>query len=293
MPYLIRDPLLDRPELPQPGWFFGGELQILKPHVLSRLSGTVRNSAQKAAGTSTTVSLAQAPLDWTVSPRFLLGYRLPSGFGDFAVAYRFLDASGSESLRGRDGPANLRSRLSFNMVDFDYSSSELSLLPRWDMRWTAGLRVVTLFNDSRANQPVAQAAAGSGLFQTRDFINPVGVGPHVALDAARHLGDSRWSLRFRGDFGEVFTSGHEGFFAESTTPSGQPLAGNSSVFYHQGTSIINIQAGLNWQPSPTSNTRFFLGYQFERWFALEQVVNSGSHGQLWDQGVVLQATFNF
>jgi hypothetical protein len=295
MPYLLRDPLLDRPQLPPPGWFFGGELQVLKPHVLSRLRGSVQNSMQKAAGTSTTVALSHAPLDWTVSPRLFLGYRLPSGFGEFAVAYRFLDASGGEALRASDGPATLKSRLSFNMIDFDYSNSELSIWPKWDMRWTAGLRVLTLFTDSRGNQPFSQAAAGSGIFQTRDFINPAGVGPHVALDLARHLGDSGWSLRCKGDFGAVFTSGHEGFFAESTTlgQAGRPLAGDSSVFFHQGTSIINIQAGLSWQPSPSSATRFFLGYQYERWFALEGVVDSGSHGQLWDQGVVLQATLHF
>jgi hypothetical protein len=293
MPYLVRDPLLDRPQFPQPGWFYGAELQVVKPHFVSKLSGTVQNSAQKAAGTSTTVAPARAPLDWTVSPRFFLGYRLPSGFGEFAVAYRFLDTEGSRNLLAKDGPATLKSRLSFNTVDFDYSNSELSLWPRWDMRWTAGIRVLTLFTDSRANQPFAQAAAGSGIIQARDFIHPVGFGPHVGLDLARHLGDSGWALRLRSDFGTVFTWNPEGFFAETVGPAGRPLTGQSSFFNHQGTSIINIQAGLNWQPARFSATRLFLGYQYEHWFALEDVVNSGSHGQLWDQGVVLQAIFHF
>jgi len=65
------------------------------------------------------------------------------------------------------------------------------------------------------------------------------------------------------------------------------------VFFHQGTSIVNLQAGITWQPARFSATRLFLGYQYERWFALEGVVGSGSHGQLWDQGVVLQATLHF
>ena len=38
-----------------------------------------------------------AQLDWTVSPRFELGYRLPSGFGELDVAFRFLMTQGSGS----------------------------------------------------------------------------------------------------------------------------------------------------------------------------------------------------
>ena len=76
------------------------------------------------------------------------------------------------------------------MIDLDYSNSELSLWPKWDMKWTVGLRILTLFSDSRAAQPFAQAAAGSGIVQTRDYINPVGFGPHAALELARRLGDS-------------------------------------------------------------------------------------------------------
>jgi hypothetical protein len=294
-PYFVRDPLLDSPQFPPVGWFAGAELQVVKPHLVSRLTDTVQNRAQKASGTSTTVALRPAPLDWTVSPRFFLGYRLPSRFGEFAVAYRFLDTVGSEGLRGGNGPATLKSRLSFNMIDLDYSNSELSLWPKWDMKWTVGLRILTLFSDSRAAQPFAQAAAGSGIVQTRDYINPVGFGPHAALELARRLGDSGWALRFRSDLSTDFTSGQEGFFTRSTTlgPAGRPLAGESFVFFHQGTSIVNVQAGVTWQPSHSSATRLFLGYQYERWFALEGVVDSGSHGQFWDQGVVLQATIHF
>ena len=289
-PYFVRDPLLDLSGFPPPGWFTELDIQVVKPHLVNRLSGVVQNSAQKANGTSSTVALPSAPLDWAVSPRFVLGYRLPSGFGEFSVAYRFLDTAGNEVQQAQDGPATLRSQLSFNMVDLDYSNSELSCWPAWDMKWTFGLRILTMFNDSRATQPFDQAAAGSGLYQTRDSNNFYGFGPHLALDLSRHLGDSGWSLRFRTDLSSDFTSGTDSFFTGTTTP---PLEGVTRVFFHQGVSIVNVQTGLTWQPSRTSGTRLFLGYQYEHWFALEGVVDSGSHGQFWDQGVVLQATFHF
>jgi hypothetical protein len=294
-PYFVRDPLLDSSQFPPPGWFAGAELQVLKPHLINRLSNTVQNPVQKASGTSTTVALPSAPLDWAVSPRVFLGYRLPSGFGEFAVTYRHLGTMGSEGVRGANGPATLNSRLAFDMIDFDYSSRELSLWPKCDMKWTFGLRVLTLFFDSRADQPFAQAAAGSGIFQAREYNNLVGLGPHAALELVRHLGASGWALCLNTDFSSEFNWSHQGFFTRSTTlgPAGRPLAGESFVFFHQGTSIVNVQAGVTWQPSRSSATRLFLGYQYERWFALEGVVDSGSHGQLWDQGVVLQATIHF
>lgn len=296
-PYFVPDPLLDRPHLGAPGWFGGAELQVLKPHLLSQLRSTVANSAQRAAGTSSTVQLPDAPLNWTVSPRFYLGYRLPSGFGDFMISERFLTTSGTETLRTGDGPANLRSRLAFNMIDFDYNSRELSLWPRWDIRWTLGGRILTTFFDSRLNQPLSQAAAGSGFFQVSQFNNLTGGGPHAALELARHLGDSGWSFDVRGDFAGVYEGSRLGFSTLSTTlgPTGRPLAGQSRLFGHQDAPILNLRAGLNWQPFPSSLTRFFLGYQFERFWALNGEGPTGppSRGQLWDQGAVLQVNFNF
>jgi hypothetical protein len=277
------------------GWFAGVELQVVKPHLVSRLSNTVQNRAQRANGTFTTVALRPAPFDWTVSPRFFLGYRLPSGFGEFMMAYRFMDVTGSRNLQSRDGPAALRSRLSFNIIDFDYNSTELSPWPKCDMRWTFGIRLLTNFYDSRANQPFNQAAATSGIFQTRDFNNIIGFGPHAALELAQRLGDSGWAVSVRSDLSTAFTWGNEGWFTRSTTlgPTGRPLDGETFHFFHQGTSIVNIRTGVTRRLSSFTDARFFLGYQYERWFALEAVANSGSHGMLWDQGLVLQATFRY
>jgi hypothetical protein len=297
-PYLVPDPLLDPPGLGTPGWFGGVELQVLKPHLLSQLKGTVRNPAQRANGTATVVALPDAPLDWTVAPRFFLGYRLPSGFGEFQAAYRFLSTSGTGDTRLKDGPAALNSRLSFTMIDLDYNSPELSLWPKWDMRWTLGGRILTMFYASQVNQSFTQAAAGNGIFDARQSNNLTGGGPHVALQLARHLGDSCWALAVRTDFSAVFSGSHLDFSTESTTlgPTGRPLSGETPRFGRQGSPMISIQAGLRWQPAPTSPTRFFLGYQFERFWALNGEPGTNgppSTGQLWDQGIVLQATFRY
>jgi hypothetical protein len=299
-PYFEQDPLLDLPEFPPVGWFAGAEVQIVKPHLVSRLSETVQNPAQKAANTSTTVALPSTSFDWTASPRFVLGYRLPSGFGEFSVAYRFLDQTGTGTTKGPDGPAGLNSRLSFNIIDLDYGNSEVSgwlaCWPQLDMTWSVGARFLTLFYDTTASQPFNQAAGGSGILQARDSSNlNFGAGPHAMLDLAHRLGDSGLALRLRTDFSTVFSTGYDNFSTLSTTlgANGRPLRGQTSDFFHQGTSIINIQTGITWQPLRNQAVRLFLGYQYERWFALEQVVDSGSHGQLWDQGAVLQATIRY
>lgn len=71
---------------------------------------------------------------------------------------------------GVDGPAILNSRLDFNIVDFDYNSREFALWPCCEMKWTLGIRVLSLFFDSQVDQSYNQAAAGSGIEQMRKRI---------------------------------------------------------------------------------------------------------------------------
>jgi hypothetical protein len=301
-PYLACDPLLDPGHATPPGWFGGVEIQVVKPHLIPGLVNTVANPQQKQHMTSTTVALPSAALDWTVSPRVFLGYRLPSGFGEFMVSYRHLGTDGSGSVPAATVPTALSSRLAFDMIDVDYNSREFSLGPRWDMKWTFGLRTLFLFFDSQFSQPFGQAAAGNGVFQARQFNNLFGMGPHAALELARRLGDSGWSLYARGDFAGTFDGSHEGWFTRSTTlgAGGQPLFGATRAFGHQAAPIINARAGVTWQPSPASGLRLFVGYQYEIFWDLDRVnnvlttpFNNPSKGTLWDQGIVFQATFRY
>jgi hypothetical protein len=297
-PYFVPDRLLDDPRLGAPGWFGGAELQVVKPHLLPELSSIVRDASQRTNGTSTTVSLPSAPLDWTVAPRFFLGYRLPSGFGALTVSERFLDTTGTQRLGTAIGPTGLSSRLSFNIVDLDYNSRELSLWPAWDMQWFVGARILTMFYESQLNGSAAQAA-GSGFSQMRQFNNLAGGGPHAALEVARRLADSGWSFNLRTDFSSVFEGSHTSFSTLSATPgpNGRPLFGETLKYGTQDAPILYVRAGVSWQPPHFGSSRFFLGYQYERFWALNRLPATGpnppSNGQLWDQGFVLQVMINY
>jgi hypothetical protein len=295
VPYFVPDPLLDVPEWPPPGWFAGLELGVLKPHLENKLTNTVQNAVQAANGTSTTVALPSASLDWTVSPKVVFGYRLPSGFGEVSFAYRGLGTRGSADIAGADGPGTLHSRLDFNVLDFDYNSREFSLWPHWTMRWTFGVRALFVFFDSQADQPFVQAAAGSGIFQMREGSHLSAVGPHAGLELTRCVGDTGLTLTLRTDFTTDLARVHETYLTRSTTlgPDGQPLAGVTADAHWWNTPIVNVQVGLGWQPPGWSAARFFLGYQYEHWWRVGGNLDTGARANLWDQGIVLQAAFRF
>jgi hypothetical protein len=309
-PYLVADPLLDFSPFAPPGWFFGAEAQIVKPHLLPQLSNSVlpgkfvnnTPNSNSLGGNSTIVNLPSAPLSWTASPRVFAGYRLPSGFGEFMIAYRHLGTDGSGIAPGTNGPVDLTSRFAFDMIDLDYNSRELSLWPQWDMKWSVGLRSLFLFFDSQGNQSVSQAAGGSGVFQAREFNNLFGVGPHAVLALERHLGDTGFSFNVRTDVGASFDWVTNGWQTVSKAfgPSGRPVFGETRVFGHQAAPMINGRVGLSWRPSPASGLRLFVGYQYEVFWDLNRLPQSNgtpnvppSLGQFWDQGIVLQATFRF
>ena len=71
----------------QPGWLFDVEMDILGTHVINHLGENTTPPIFAAGGGA---NVPMAPLNWTVSPRFEAGYRLPSGFGEVDVSYRFL-----------------------------------------------------------------------------------------------------------------------------------------------------------------------------------------------------------
>jgi hypothetical protein len=292
-PYFVPDPILDPPTLPPPGWFAGVDVDVLTVHVNNQLVSPV--AAPKG---SITLVVPSAPLDWTVSPKVFVGYRLPSGFGELLVSYRGLSTRGSEGIAGADGPATLTSRFDFNIFDIDYSSREFSL---WDvgcdMRWFFGARTRFLYFDTQANQPFAQAAAGSGIVQTRETNSFKGVGPHAGLELSHRLGDSGLAIHVATDFTTNWPAGRvkQGFFAQYTTtgPDGRFLAGESHDSNWIGSAVVQAQAGVSWQPPAYPDVRLFLGYQFEYWWNVGKNFDTGSSAELWDQGFLLQGCLRF
>jgi hypothetical protein len=300
-PYFEHDPVLDPPQSPQPGWFTDVQLAILKPHLRNDLTGAVvvgtngsNNALTGAPPGADTVALDAARLNWTVSPRFEVGYRLPSGFGEVALAYRFLSSEGTSRTMGTDTTALLKSRLNMNQLDLDYVSREWSLWPHWEMKWRVGLRLASVYFDSRADEPFDAAAAGSMVFEQRDSDSWRGAGPHAGVELSRKLdGAGQWSAFVRADFATMLGRQRQGFFEVSTNtgPDGQPLTGATRVSGSQDVPIVHIEAGLTWQPY--RELFVFLGYQFEQWWDVGRLNLEGSHGYFYDQGLVVQAQFNF
>jgi hypothetical protein len=300
-PYLERSPLLDPPSLPPPGWFTGVDLGILGPHVKNRLTAIVGVDNRPPD----IVHLPGANLDWTVAPRIELGRRLPSGFGEFALSYRFLATDGTESILGPDGPAALRSRLDLNVVDLDYASREFftEQWPYCHMKWRFGLRYANVFFDSRSDQSVAAAAAGSGIFETRFSNHYWGIGPHAGLELTRHFESSGLALVSSIEGATLLGRISQNFFESSTSlgPTGQLLTGSTRETGSQSVPTINAFLGLRWQPpfansnNQIRNPSFHvdLGLVYEYWWNVGRNSATPSRGELCDQGVIVRAEFNF
>jgi hypothetical protein len=294
-PYFEQDPILDPPSLPPPGWFADLELGVLKPHVINHVTNLVQIPGNTVPDI---VSLPSAPLDWTVSPRFEAGYRLPSGFGEFVVGYQFLASRGSGTVLGMDAPAALRSRLDINEADLDYASREWSLWPCWDMKWRFGVRVTSIYFDSQAVEPVAAALAGSGTFAQATSNRFVGVGPHLGLELGRRWDEYHLALFGRVDGWVSIGNTRQAFVEQSTNldANGVPLTGRTVTLEAQAVPQLQAQLGVRWQPPLGHYTHIFAGYQYEYWWNAGRNSDTAfptSRGSVNDQGLVLTAEFAY
>jgi hypothetical protein len=252
-----------------------------------------------------TVHLPGAELDWTVAPRLEVGYRLPSGFGEFALSYRFFATDGTESILGPDGPAALKSRLDLNVVDLDYASREFftDQWPYCHMKWRFGLRYANVFFDSRADEPFAAAAAGSGILETSVSNHYWGIGPHAGLELTRPFERSGLALVGSIDGATLLGRIGQNFVEASTSPgsNGQLLTGKTRDSGSQSVPIINTFVGMRWQPSVANvnmhirnlDVHVDLGFNYEYWWNVGRNSSTTSRGELSDQGVLLRAEFNF
>jgi hypothetical protein len=287
------DPLLDPPELPQPGWFIDVGVGVVKPHFTGIMgSNTVQIGNLPP---DTVAGLPSASLDWTGAPQLQIGHRLPTGFGEFALSFRGLGTQGTGSIPAADGLAVLRSRLDFSQIGADYLSREYSLLPEWDMKWHLGVRLVYLYFDSRADEPFDLAAAGSGVFEQRTTNSYWGIGPNAGLELARRVDGTGLSFVGRVDCATVLGRIRQGFFETSTTtgPGGQFLSGETRISGSQDVPLVNVQVGLSWNPPIRPCTQLFLGYNYEHWWNIGKVSNFGTAGELTDQGLLLRLAINF
>jgi hypothetical protein len=308
-PYFERDPRLDPADLPHPGWLFDVQLGIMGSSVVEHLGqtdppGQVTVAVPGTAHTSDVVIVPMAALNWTVSPRFEVGYRLPSGFGEVDVAYRFLMAEGTGStanpIAAPDATAALQSHLDMNVGDLDYASRETSLGEMWGMKWRIGLRYADVLFDSQADESLDAARAASGIFERSISNNFWGIGPHATLElnTRRNPCGLRWVGRLDTAllFGEV-----EQQFAELSTsrgPGGLPLSGETHLVNGQQVPMLGGFLGLDWRPACRPNLDILLGYTAEYWWNVGRlsdpdIYNGQSAGEVGTHGVVLRLEYNY
>lgn len=311
-PYFECDPLLDPPCLPQPGWLFDVQIGALGSSVVESVGHFAPGATVPAvAGTNyASVAVPMAPLDWTVSPRFELGYRLPSGFGEVDVSYRFLSTQGTAATLDATGaPATLTSHLSMNVIDLDYASRETSLGPCWDMKWRFGLRYADIYFDSQMtgtvvdpfNNPNPTPPPALITYQSPTITdNAWGVGPHAGVELKkRALLDNPWGLEFvaRLDGGVVFGEVTQRVTAISGNAPG------ATVFpwelnCPEQMAMVGGFLGLDWHPPRYHNLGLLVGYSGEYWWnvgrlADPDVYNGQSAGEVGTQGPVFRLECNY
>lgn len=296
--------IVEHPSLPPCGWFAEAGVSIVGPHVKNRLSAQVTvpfdpiinphimspiapgDTRPQRFSITDTVHLPGAPLEWAGAPEFGIGYRMPDGWGEFVASYRLLNTDGAAVLPGFDldgSPGWLHSRLSVNVFDLDYASTELAPAPFWDMRWRVGVRVGGVFFDS-------QAAAW--FIEEKVSNNFWGAGPHVGLELARAFPSAPELALYAGVdgsalLGEIRQSFSEAFFLDDGTAVG----GATTRRQTQAVPTVRLQAGLRWTPAPAHGMRVFAGYELESWWYLGTIDNS--RAELVTQGLFLRAEWPF
>jgi hypothetical protein len=230
-------------------------------------------------------------LDWTVAPRFELGYRLPRGLGEVLLSYRFITTEGQQDSFNDQGSTHLKSRLNVNVLDVDFANRD-PLWDHWEMRWRVGVRVAGVFFDASSDQRGVGDNAGSVLGQKASN-NFVGAGPHAGLELWRRLPFAGLSL-----YGEIEAAsiwGHlQQSFEETLAASGAPTLGGATLYpTTQGVAMLGAQLGLSWTPPGYSALRLSFGYQFEQWFQVGRNDNNGSKGDLTEHGLFFRGEITY
>ena len=294
-PYFEKDPLLDPICLPQPGWLFDAELDVLGTHVFNHV-GAIDPMVLPGAG----VNVPMATLDWTVSPRFEAGYRLPSGFGEIDVSYRFLLTEGAGNLPAGSlqglitAPASLTSHFDLNMGDADYAATETSLSmlgPNGPlMKWRIGLRAGDMLFTSEADEPVA---AGGNRYGIEN--NFWGIGPHAGVELRSRPDPGHLGWVGKIDTGLLFGQVHQRF--DLAPPPGGPGTLVDLENWQQ-VPMLSGFLGLDWRPASHSNLDLLFGYTAEYWWNVGRlsdpdIYDSQTAGAVGIQGAALRLEYNY
>jgi hypothetical protein len=291
-PYFQHDPLLDLPELPQPGWIAEADVFATNPHV--RYWSNIRGPVIFPGGAGDIVSVPGANLSWAASPEILLGYRLPAGFGEFTLSWRYLSSDGTQALPGPDGPSSVHSRVDLTVADLDYRSSEIFWWPCLDTKFWGGFRFANLYFDSEQTTAAALAAKGSGVIDRHVTNRYWGIGPHAGAEVAYFLSGREWSV-----LGRIEGAAPVGRIRQTFSERTLTGSANAPFSSSQETPMMDVQLGIRWMPNV--QTEVFFGYQYEYFWSVGRESSvpvstsntTGTQGEFYDHAIVLRVTCGF
>jgi hypothetical protein len=268
------------PPSPSLAFFFGTEVQILKPNIVNHVQGP----ATFPGGPTVNVAVPEASLPWAVSPRFEIGKFLPDNLGFLALSYRFLATSGTAMATAPNGKlGELGSQLDFNVVDFDYGLPGHPIAPHWDGLARFGIRLGQAYFDSQ----LTDAALST---RTTDWF--LGAGPHARYDLQRRF-DFLPGLAVFGAadgavlVGQVRQHYYETLFTPVSAQANGTKRGTQTV------PMLDAQTGLRYTPPSLPTLHFAAGYQYEEWFYLGKAQGTDSSGRLTLNGAFVNVRFDF
>jgi Legionella pneumophila major outer membrane protein precursor len=219
---------------PPPGWFVGLEASPTLPRINFH---EYHHRGQN--------------LDWTVAPRFTLGYRFEHG-GSVLLSYRNLTSQAT--FFDFADALSQRVRLNANWLDLTYLSRNYVLGPHLRWQWETGVRSAYLYSDVRNQWP--------------DYVGTVrdtfgGAGPHAGVRFAWWFGDSGWSLFGRLDGAVLFGGTRENgsAFAQDDLGNVIPWAGSRTC--HCGVVDGRFELGLGYVVPTRRWLRLDVGFQTE------------------------------
>jgi hypothetical protein len=270
-------------------FFFGVDAAFVKPHVSNGLHAIV----PRLDGTFAAVGPPAAPLDWTVSPTLLLGYKLPENQGEFRLGYRFEATEGTATAATPAGVVGVKSRLDENIVDLEYGSVRFPFaltdpqnsVPLWDVKWFLGVRFDSTFYDTVAATPL-QVDKASNYF--------IGAGPRGGFEIEREFNLLlRFYLFARGN-ASVLVGQVNQKFSETFPPApASLLAAGLERNNTQSVPEVDLQIGMRFVVPEAEYIQFSLGYQVERWWSLGRDSMLGTRLNLTDQGFFLRGEIQF
>ena len=303
-------------------FFAGSEILAVRPHFSEATAYILRRDAVTANNVTTSSDeWIYYDYDYELSARAYFGYRLEDCCSEIRFTYWNLNGSDSQSATtnaagtvyptyfviqpGANDTLTATSDVEGHIFDLDLSRciplgdecQSCNSCPRWDLRWSAGVRIANMGYDTNVS---TNDATDGNLDITMDF---VGAGPKIGLEGRRYFGNAgQFSVYSTLDFAMLLGQ-YEHSLVRTTGANPTVI----ETFTNNATRIIpvtEIEIGSSW--SPTDHLTFSAGWFFQAWWDLgmsEQqtstqfgggahFMNDDSNIMAWD-GITLRAEYQF